>query len=261
MITDPYKVLGVSPNVTDAELKKAYRDLSKKWHPDQHPDNEAQATEKFKEIQEAYRQIVDAREKGTSPYGPGASGGSAGYGSQGYGSQNYGPFGGYGYRQENNSGSYGYQDYKEYNDFNDFFRGWSSYSEQQRRAGQENEYTSNEIRAALNYINSGYYDQAMNALNQVRETERTAQWYYVAALASERMGNNIDALNYAKRAADLEPDNMQYRNYLQALQNGGSWYQQRGMNYGGTGNMSSATTWCLGFICLNLFCPGAFCCI
>ena len=40
MIANPYKVLGVSESCTDAELKKAYRDKSKKWHPDQNPDSD-----------------------------------------------------------------------------------------------------------------------------------------------------------------------------------------------------------------------------
>lgn len=64
MITDPYKILGISPNATDEELKKAYRTLSKKYHPDLNRGNEKYAEEKFKEVQEAYRQIQDERKYG-----------------------------------------------------------------------------------------------------------------------------------------------------------------------------------------------------
>ena len=82
MITDPYKILGIDSGASDEELKKAYRALSKKYHPDANPDNPQAAEAKFKEVQEAYRQIVDARERGTSAYGPGNSGGySGGYGN------------------------------------------------------------------------------------------------------------------------------------------------------------------------------------
>ena len=121
MIADPYKVLGISPTATDAELKKAYRDLSKQWHPDQNPNNAAYAEEKFKEIQEAYRQIVDAREKGTSPYGPSSGGYSQSYGQ---------PY------DESRDGDYqqqrGYADYRGFGAFGDFFNQWQRYSDQRR---------------------------------------------------------------------------------------------------------------------------------
>ena len=57
---DPYSVLGVSPNATDEEIKKAYRRLSRKYHPDANINNPHtdEAEEKFKEIQQAYKSIV-----------------------------------------------------------------------------------------------------------------------------------------------------------------------------------------------------------
>lgn len=74
---DPYSILGVSRDATDEEIKKAYRRLSRKYHPDANINNpnKAQAEEKFKEIQQAYDQIMKEREYGT-------------------GSGNYGGFGG-----------------------------------------------------------------------------------------------------------------------------------------------------------------------
>ena len=65
---DPYSVLGVDRNASDEDIKKAYRQLSRKYHPDaniNNPDKEA-AEEKFKEIQQAYDQIMKEREYGTS---------------------------------------------------------------------------------------------------------------------------------------------------------------------------------------------------
>ena len=60
-MSDPYQVLGVSRNATDEEIKKAYRNLSRKYHPDANLDNPKAAEEKFKEIQQAYQQIMKER--------------------------------------------------------------------------------------------------------------------------------------------------------------------------------------------------------
>ena len=61
---DPYSVLGVSRNATDEEIKKAYRKLSRKYHPDANINNpnKDQAEEKFKELQQAYEQNIRERE-------------------------------------------------------------------------------------------------------------------------------------------------------------------------------------------------------
>ncbi len=75
-MTDPYSVLGVDPSASDEEVKKAYRELARKYHPDNYQNNPLAdlAEEKMKEINEAYDTITKSR-----------SGGSGGYqGSYGY---------------------------------------------------------------------------------------------------------------------------------------------------------------------------------
>ena len=77
---DPYGVLGVSPDASDAEIKKAYRELARKYHPDNYHDNPLSdlAQEKMKEVNEAYKQITEMREgRGNRRYG-GYSGAGAG---------------------------------------------------------------------------------------------------------------------------------------------------------------------------------------
>ena len=74
MSKNPYDVLGVSPNASDEEVKKAYRELTRKYHPDANVNNPLAdlAEEKFKEVQEAYDEIMKERASG------GSSGGCAG---------------------------------------------------------------------------------------------------------------------------------------------------------------------------------------
>jgi molecular chaperone DnaJ len=98
MMYDPYQVLGISRGATDEEIKKAYRNLSRKYHPDaniNNPNKDA-AEEKFKQVQQAYDQIMKEKEMG-------ASGGYGNYGSYG-GFGDFG-FGGYQNRQSNAGGS------------------------------------------------------------------------------------------------------------------------------------------------------------
>ena len=97
-MNDPYSVLGVSPSASDEDVKKAYRELARKYHPDNYHDNPLAdlASEKMKEINEAYDAITKSRESGNS-----YAGGSA-YQSQGY-QQSYSGYSGSGYGSSANA--------------------------------------------------------------------------------------------------------------------------------------------------------------
>ena len=210
---DPYQVLGVTQGASDDEIKKAYRTLSRKYHPDANINNPNKelAEEKFKEVQQAYDQIMKEKQSGGS-YG---------------GGYNYG-YGGTGYRYTyNNTG-----------------------------AGS-NDTESVQMRAAANYIANGCYREAINVLNGMADAERNARWYYYSALANQGLGNNIMAKQYAEKAVAMEPSNFQYRQFLQHLEYGGTWYTNMGSSY--EKPYASMGNWCLSMLFLNMLCNCCCC--
>ncbi len=109
---DYYAILGVSKTATDDELKKAYRKLAKKYHPDANPDNKAEAEKKFKEVNEAYEVLSDAQKR--KMYDQFGTADPQGFGGGG-------PFGGGNYYSYTSSG---FDDFGDLGDiFSSFFGG------------------------------------------------------------------------------------------------------------------------------------------
>ncbi len=216
---NPYTVLGVPENASEEEIKKAYRALSRKYHPDANVNNpnKAQAEEKFKEIQQAYQQIMREKENGGSYQGGGYQSGQ-GYGGYG-GFGGFGGFGGYG-----NAGGAG---------------GNTSWSEEDVR-----------MQAAENYIRSRHFKEALHVLSEIEL--HNARWFYLSAMANSGQGNNVLAKEHAQKAVSMEPDNMVYRQFLQQMENGGAWYQSMGDMYGSP--MAGQGDWCMRLCLLNAFC-------
>ena len=117
---DYYEVLGVSKTATDEEIKKAYRRLAKKYHPDANPDNKEEAEAKFKEVNEAYEVLSDPKKRQMyDQFGT--------VDPQGFGGGAGGPFGGGNYYSYSSSGFNGFNGFDGFADFGDLGDIFSSF--------------------------------------------------------------------------------------------------------------------------------------
>ncbi len=219
-MTDPYSVLGIPRGSSDDEIKKAYRNLSRRYHPDaniNNPDKD-QAEARFKEVQQAYEQIIHEKESGLGGFG------------------SFGGFGGGPFHGQN-----------------------AEYRQQSSSGATDNEEELH-LRAAFNFINSRHYQEALNLLNNIQN--HSALWYYYSSLANSGLGNNVLALQHAKEALRLEPDNFQYQMLVNHFENGGNWYHQQQGPYQTTfvGGSNFCMKLCIANMVCNLCCSGGMCC-
>lgn len=205
---DPYEVLGVSQGASDEEIKKAYRELARKYHPDNYQDNPLAdlAEEKMKEVNEAYDAITKSR-AGQSGYSSGYSGGSAYQQSYSGASQQ----GGYGYQQTSSSPAFA----------------------QARRQ-----------------INDGDLDGAEQTLQGAGA--KTGEWYFLMGSIAYRRGWLDEARQNFQLAVQMEPGNMEFRQALAMMQQGGYGYQPTGMS----GAQCDSLDCCTTMMCLNCLCGG-----
>lgn len=220
MIDDPYKVLGLSPGASDEDVKRAYRRLAKKYHPDLNPGDPV-AAKKMQEVNAAYEQIKNPEK--AQPHT-----------SQSYGGNSYDPFGGAWQ-------GYGYDPF-----------GGAQYRSSQHQGDQYQQ-------AAYRYIQYGRYQEALNALSS--SAERNARWYYLSALANDGLGNQVTALEHIRRAVSMDPDNPEYLQTLEIIENGSSQYRRQAGNFRGFSmGASPCASLCLCYLAQLFCCRGRFFC-
>ena len=239
MTQDPYEVLGVPRGASEEEVTKAYRKLAKKYHPDLNPGDEA-AAQKMSEINAAYNQIKNGT-AGSSSYGSSSPSGGSSYGGSSYGGGSYG----------NGSGSYGDDPFAS---FWEAFGGFGGYQQQSNNSGQPSPYDT-----VRHYIRNHCYEEALHVLSTI--SNKSAEWYFLSAIANYNTGNQVTALSHIKTAVQMEPNNAQYRQLLNQMQSGGRVFTEQSQTFGRTFHSTHSCCWY--YIVVNLFCMlcgGGGCC-
>ena len=196
---DPYEVLGVSPDAGDDEVKRAYRDLARKYHPDNYQNNPLAdlAEEKMKEINEAYDAITKGR-----------AGGSGGY------AQNYG------------------------------YGGGASYQQQQRQNTGAGVFA--QARQAIDYNDLERAERLLQGA-----PSRNGEWYFLMGSIAYRRGWLDEARQNYQIAVQMEPNNMEYRQALGMMRQGGYGYQPDMV-----GTSCDGMDCCTALMCMNCMCGG-----
>ena len=215
MIDDPYSVLGLTPDATDEEVKRAYRALAKKYHPDMNP-GDPHAAEMMNRINAAYDQIKNPQPRVNTQQRTYQEDPFAGWYHQGYQS------------------------------------GWAN---------------ADPMESARRYIFVQEYERALRELNQVPEGQRTAQWYYLAAVANTNLGNRILGFEQINRACTMDPANAEYAAAREQIRMNGTAYHNRQSGFGFDGVNMNRT--CCGMCAALQFisclfgrggCPVVLCC-
>ena len=219
MEQNPYKVLGVSPNADDEEIKKAYRALARKYHPDRYSDSDLQelAGDKMKEVNAAYEEICRMRE-GKGQTGSGAAGAGAAGRKQSeasrddFGSANMG--GGTTYQHRN-------------------------YSEDAKR----------KFTAIRNHINHGNIAEAERIHADVYDEDRGAEWVFLLGCIQLHRHNYVDAQHAFERACRMEPSNNEYWMFKEQMHR-----HTRGYNQARGSSADGMCNFCNTLICADCCC-------
>ena len=188
---NPYEVLEIKEGSSKEEIKKAYREMAKKYHPDQYTNNPLKdlAEDKMRELNEAYDYLMKNS----------TGGNSSGFSP----SNNY----------QNNSSS--------------------------------PEYSSIRMN-----IQNGDLNGAENSLNNI--SDQGAEWCFLMGFVQMQRGHYDTAFTYITKACNLDPNNMEYRQTFNKLNNSNNSYRQSYYNRGG-GN-DDMCSFCAKLYCLNMLC-------
>jgi len=204
MFDDPYRVLGLTPDASEDDVKRAYRQLAKKYHPDMNP-GDAHAAKMMNDINAAYDQIKNPP------------------------------------RQTVTQNAY------------DPFSGW--YQQQSAHTNDQ------ELHTARHYVQMGSYQEALYVLNNIPHQKRSAEWYYLSAIANTNLGNRVLGFEQINQACRMDPDNQQYQLVRDQIQHHGQVYEERqqGFHFEGFDPCRTCLSLCICYNLMRCGYPGIFC--
>lgn len=190
---NPYEVLGVRQGASEEEIKKAYRELVKKYHPDRYSDNPLQdlAEEKLREINEAYDTLMKNFQGSGSGYG--------------------------GYSSNNQGGNY----------------------------GEDGPFQ--EIRMEINRGNLNGAEAKLNGISN-----RTGEWHFLMGMIHFRKGWFDSAHRFFNTACSMDPNNFEYRQMLNELNQRQTSYRQN--YYGRRGGNDDMCNMCFKIWAIDTCC-------
>lgn len=179
MSSNPYKVLGVSKDATDEEIKRAYHELARKYHPDRYTNSDLAdlAKEKMQEVNAAYDEIQRMRAEGAASSGAGSSNGS--------------------YQNRGNGGYAG---------------GAGNYQSANYSAEAREKFV-----LIRNCINAGNIPEAERLISEIAQADRGAEWHFLMGCIQLRKGFYTDAQYSFDTAYRMEPTNNEYWQFKEKM--------------------------------------------
>ena len=199
---NPYEVLGVRENASQEEIKAAYRELVKKYHPDKYQNNPLAdlAEEKLREVNQAYEMLTKNQAQGQNTFNGGYSGGYNGGYSNGYNQNNASP-----------------------------------------------QFAA--IRREIDANNLGAAEALLSRINT-----RNAEWVFLSGMVSYKKGWYDDALSKVQQAANMDPNNAEYRMVLNKMMSMGGGFRN---DAAGRGYSNANDVFCQALQC---YCCADACC-
>lgn len=244
MNRNPYRVLGVSPADDDETIKRAYRDLARKYHPDRYRDSDLSdlAGEKMSEINAAYEEIMRQRSGGAGTGENTRREAGRPYEGEWRDTTRGGDF-----RDEPKSRGER-QEHRRHRNENphEFDGSGAAYQAQNYSAEARSKFT-----LIRNCINSGNISEAERLLDEIDAADRGAEWVFLTGCVQLRKGFYVDAEHSFEEAYRMEPTNNEYWTFKEKMHS-----RARGFG-GGYETRSGGCSTC--DVCSSLICADCCC--